>query len=167
MHSDLDLWPVDQGTSSTQGESCVKFRVGCKGKAIMGKKTFPKLNPLWLWPFDPKINGAHHQLMGSLYVKFHDDSYKGKAVIRRKPFSLIYVLWAWPLDLKIYRAHPWLMGSLCMKFHDDRCKGNAFMQHKPFSVINALWPWPSTFWPQNEWSTSSTHGESSFEVSWW
>ena len=32
--------------------------------------------------FDRNINMAHHWLMGSLYVKFHDDSYKGKVVMR-------------------------------------------------------------------------------------
>ena len=38
-----------------------------------------------LWPFDLKIYRAHHCLMGSLHVKFHDDRCKGKAVTRRKP----------------------------------------------------------------------------------
>ena len=38
-----------------------------------------------LWPFDLKIYRAHPWLMGSLYVKFHDDRCKGKAVMCRKP----------------------------------------------------------------------------------
>ena len=40
-----------------------------------------------LWLFDLKIYRAHPWLMGSLHVKFHDDTCrcKGKAVMPRKP----------------------------------------------------------------------------------
>ena len=53
-----------------------------------------------LWPFDLKIYRAHPCLMGSLHVKFHNDTCKGKAVMRGKPFSVIHALWPWPLTLK-------------------------------------------------------------------
>ena len=120
-----------------------------------------------IWPFDPEIYRAHFQHMGSLCVKFHDDRCKGKEIMRHKPFPIINASWPWPLDPKINRAHPRLMGSLCVKLHDDMCKVKEIMRHRPFPIINALWPWPLTFWPQNKQGTSSTHGESVCEVSWW
>ena len=105
-----------------------------------------------LCPFDPKINRAHPQLIGSLCVKFHNDRCKGIAIMRHKSFSVINALWPWPLDPKINRVHPlllrnlcvndlkinrvhlWLMGSLCLKFHDDRCKGKAVMRLNHFTL---------------------------------
>ena len=39
------------------------------------------------------------------------------------------------------------------------------MVRKPFSNIDNPWPCPLTFWPQNQWGTSLTHGEQVFEVS--
>ena len=38
-----------------------------------------------LWYFDPQINRAHRQLIGSLYVKFIDDRCKGKAIMQHEP----------------------------------------------------------------------------------
>ena len=41
-----------------------------------------------LWPFDRKIDMAHHWLLSSLCVKFHDERCKGKVVMRTEPFYL-------------------------------------------------------------------------------
>ena len=52
------------------------------------------------------------------------------------------------IDPKINKAHPWLIRSRVIRI--------------PFQS-----PMLNAFWPQNQWSTSLTHGEQVYEVSWW
>ena len=42
--------------------------------------------------FDHEIKRAYSKLVGSLYVKFHDDMCKGKAIMQHKLFSVINAL---------------------------------------------------------------------------
>ena len=42
--------------------------------------------------FYPEIHRPNTRLMGSLFMKFHDDGCKGEAIMQRKPFTVIKAL---------------------------------------------------------------------------
>ena len=79
-----------------------------------------------LLPSDPDFNRAHPRLMGSLFMKFHDDRCNGKAIMRS--MTLTFDL----LTPKSIGQIPNSVG-LCVQFNDDTCKGNADMRHNYLS----------------------------------
>ena len=116
-NNELD-WGCPNGTNTPRGDNFSRYQnLHCD---------------LDLWPFDLKIYRAHHCLMGSLHVKFHDDRCKGKAVMHRKPFSVIYALWPWPLTSKSighilasWRVCMWSFMMIGVK-GKQLCAGNHF-----------------------------------------
>ena len=63
------------------------------------------INELWPWPLDPKIDRVHRQIIGSLYVKFHND--KCKAVTCMYYIAIFGYQCVVTFDPKITWTHGW------------------------------------------------------------
>ena len=100
-----------------------------------------------LWPFDPKVNRSHPWLMGSLPVKFHEDTCKGKAVMRIKPFYLTPCIVTLTFDLLTLKSTRLILDSwgVCLWSFMGIGKGEAVMRIKPFYLtpckVNRTHPW--------------------------
>ena len=94
---------------------------------------------MWPWPFDPKVRRTHSWLMGSMPVKFYENTLRRSSHAHETILPNLCIV---TFDPKVDRAHPWLMGSVPLKFHENRCKGEAVMRIKPFYLTHAFWPWP-------------------------
>ena len=160
MRHDLDLWPFDLKINRAHPwlmvSKCMKFhdhRLITESvivrKPFSNKSILKVLLKQYRSPTDP-------------------NKFKSATIISVDHFQITmrHDLDLWPFDLKINRAHPWLMVSKCMKFHDHWLITESVIVRKPFSNNHAPWPWPLTFWPQNQYGTSLTHGEQVYEVSW-
>jgi len=51
-----------------------------------------------------------------------------------------------------------------MKFEGSGSKGTQVIERKRISLFGPLWPWPLTYWPQNQWGSSTQWGLSPYEV---
>jgi hypothetical protein len=160
---DLDLWPIDpkinRGYLLVMNNHYTKFKA-CKPKHSLVIDWKP-LRSMWPWPLTPKSIGVicWSWTITKPIIKFF--SYWSENIFT---YKVIVTLIFDPLTQKWIGGHLLVMNNQHIKFKVPRPKRFLVITQKPFLPTRSMLPWPVTFWPKNQYGSSTGHDQSSYQV---